>query len=185
MWRFPLQTVAFLLAVALLIGCGGKDPRASVTGKVTVAGKGPLPGGGITFVSAADGERRGSGLISADGTYRVADAPVGECKVLIDNSNLDPAAQKGGMDLPGAGAAPAMKGAPGGAGGGGKSGPTPETKAKMGAAPKDAAVGADMGKSETAGSKYLKISPEFSKSESTKLTATVVSGPNEFNFEVK
>ena len=35
-------------------------------------------------------------LIKADGTYEVPDAPVGECKVVIDNSHLDPSSKKSG-----------------------------------------------------------------------------------------
>lgn len=86
-----------LFAVVGLLGCGGgggsSGPKATVKGKVTVGGKGPLTGGTIQFIPASG--NFGSGIIKPDGTYTVGDAPVGECKVVVDNKNLKVAAGNG------------------------------------------------------------------------------------------
>ena len=85
-------------SVALLAGCaslgcgksgGDKDlPRATVTGKVTLPGGAPLPGGTINFRSTKMTHLIGSGEIQADGTYEAKDVPQGDCKVFIDNFAL-------------------------------------------------------------------------------------------------
>jgi hypothetical protein len=179
-----MRILSLAAGLALLaIGCGG-DKRAEVSGKVTMAGK-SLPGGIITFVSASDSNRVGTGVISADGNYRVGDAPVGECKVVVDNSHLDPAINKKTSSMPGMGPSgmPGMKGGPPGAG---PKGPPADAKGKMSAPPsKDPAPTADMGKAESADSKFAKLDPVYSKHDSTPLTATVVGGANTINFEVK
>lgn len=172
-------------AMLVLSGCGS-DRRASVSGKVTVAGKGPLPGGNIRFISVADPNKIGGGQIKADGTYEVPDAPVGECKVVIDNTHLDPATLKGaglpGMMGPGGGMG-GMKGAP--KTGGIASGPKAADKAKMGESPKGTDVPAEMGKSETTGQKFVKIEAGFTRADTTTLKADVKNGANDLNFDVK
>jgi hypothetical protein len=186
-----MKSVLALPAAALalaLTGCGG-DKRAEVTGTVSVAGKGPLSGGMITFVSAADPKRVSSGVIAADGKYRVGDAPTGACKVTVDNSHLDPSARKSGMGgmpgMPGAGRGMGgMKGSPSG-GPPGSKGPPADAKAKMSGPPTKGTETAEMGAAETANSKFLKLDPTFANPESSPLTATVTSGSNDINFEVK
>jgi hypothetical protein len=142
----------------------------------------------ITFVSTTDPNRVSSGTITSEGTYRVGDAPVGPCKVMVDNSHLDPAVLKksaGGMPMVGAGpgSMAGMKGAPGALGR--PSGSSPEIKAKMGAPPKTAGSTAEMGKSDTADQKFLKIDKSFASPESTTLTATVNDSGGTIDFEVK
>lgn len=93
-----LNVFRFLPLVALigLLGCGGgggSGPRAIVKGKVTVGGKSPLTGGTIQFIPTTG--NAGAGIIKADGTYSVTDAPVGDCKVVVDNKNLKVAAGNG------------------------------------------------------------------------------------------
>lgn len=175
---------AFLLAA--LTGCGG-DKRADVSGKVTVAGKGPLTGGTITFISAADAKRAASGVIAADGSYRVAEVPVGECRVTVDNSQFDSSSRKAGgmpgMGPPGSGM-PGMKGMPGGGAPGAK-GPSADAKAKMGAAPNGVGNTSEMGSAETANAKYVKIDHAYATPEATPLKATVGTGSNAIDFEVK
>jgi hypothetical protein len=184
-----MRTLPFAFLVAALItvaGCGDAN-RAAVKGKVTVAGKDPLPGGTIRFELASDPSQVGSGVIRADGTYEISDVPVGECRVTVDNSHLDPNGQSTGR--PGMAGGPGqfkMKGMPGGAAGpvmGGK--PRDAGKAGGGPPPPGAEVPAGMseGKS-TAGTKYLKIDGNFTKTETTPLRATVKRGSNEFNFDV-
>lgn len=185
-----LRLLPALALVGTLVGCGG-DKRATVTGKVTVGGKGPLTGGNIRFVSVADPNKVGGGQIKPDGTYEVNDAPVGDCKVVIDNTHLDPEANKKGGMGPGPGAmGPPMKGmGPGGPGGppGGAAGPKDADKAKMSGGPtKGADVPAEMGaKSEMSGQKYTKIDGSLSKADTTTLTFTVEKGSNTKDFDVK
>lgn len=180
--RFLLRTLPLAVLVAALAGCGG-DKRASVSGKVTVGGK-PLTGGNITFILVSDPNRTTSGLIKPDGSYEVSDAPVGECKVVIDNSHLDPdAIKKGGMGGPGTPAmGPPMKGPAAATGGGG---PKEADKAKMGGPAKGADAPSEMGKSETTGQKYVKIDPAHTKPDSTSLRFTVERGSNTKDFEIK
>jgi hypothetical protein len=184
--RALIRVLPALVLAAAVAGCGG-EKRVAVSGKVTVGGK-PLTGGSIRFVSVADPNRSGGGQIKADGTYEVPDAPVGECKVTIDNSHLDPAANKT-SGLPGmmgkGGAGPGMKGMP--AGPGMATGPKEADKAKMGTGPKEADVASDMnaGKAEHAAEKFIKLDPSFAKVESTPLTFTVEKGPNTKDFDIK
>jgi len=170
--KYATRFVA-LVAVLALAGCG-PHPRASVKGKVTVAGKGPLTGGAIQFVLDSDPTQIAGGVIHADGSYEVLDAPVGECKVLIDNEHL----QKGGK----------MQGpmVPGYLAGGAKAAPAGATS-KMGTSPKGLEVPPGTGEPVGAnGLKYMKINHEFAVADRTPLKATVNRGDNAgVNFEVK
>jgi hypothetical protein len=95
---------SFALAAGLaLSGCGKSgdvEPTSTVSGKVTLAGGVPLPGGTINFRSMTAVHRLGSGEIQADGTYVAKDVPQGECKVFIDNSYLKPAGKEAGGYTP-------------------------------------------------------------------------------------
>ncbi len=188
-----MRTLLFLLAVGtftvLASGCGS-DARAPVKGSVSVAGKGPLTGGTITFISVADSKRMGSGMVEPDGTYSVLDAPVGECKVIFDNSHLDPSGRKGMMSGPpaggGAGAMMGMKGSPKAAAPPGSAGPSAKDKERMGGAPKGADVPAEMSADQVDYSKmkYLKFDPKHTKFDQTPHTYTVVNGSNTVNFDL-
>ena len=163
-----------LLVAGLLLagGCGG-PARTTVKGKVTVAGKGPLPGGNITFALASDEKINGGGLINADGSYEVVTAPIGECKVLIDNSHLDTASKTKGL--------PVVPGGPGMPGGTSKA--PKDTEGKMGSAPTgvDATPGSGPGKLS-----YIRIDSSYSKFSSTPLKSTVTNGKaTPSDFEVK
>ena len=142
---------------------------------MTVGGKGPPTGGTIRFVSVADPTRVGAGQIKADGSFVVSDAPVGECKVVIDNVHLNPSSNKA-TGMPGIagrrGGMPGMKGMPGGGAGAAPSaGPKEADKAKMAAGPKGAEVpeGMNSGKTEHAAEKYVKIEAGYSKPDTTPL----------------
>lgn len=183
-------TLALLLfsLVAVLVGCGS-DRRASVSGKVTVSGKGPLPGGSIQFISASEPNRFGGGLIRPDGTYEVLDAPVGPCKVVIDNSHLDPNRTKasGLPGMPGPGMKPPGPGIPGpGMPPPGIGQPPKEVLTKAGGIPKGVDIPSEMGvKSETSGQKYVRIDPAYTAVETTPLTFEVQPGSNSGNFDIK
>jgi len=77
-----LLTLLLLLGVSL-IGCGPTQGvgKASVSGKVTVGGKAPINGTTIKFIST-DG-KESSSQVDADGSYVLADVPLGECKVVV------------------------------------------------------------------------------------------------------
>jgi hypothetical protein len=143
------------VAIATLLGCSPAPTTGQVSGKVTVAGKGPLTGGTIFFVSAADSKKAGSGTINADGSYDVPNAPLGECKVTIDNL--------------------ALKSAAGGA-------PPPGVGAQAGGVPKGLDISGMGAMGKTA---YIPIDPSFAKSETTTLTATIGKGTNTKDLEVK
>jgi len=190
--RFSLFALGLAVLFALT-GCNS-DRRAPVSGKITVSGKGPLPGGNIRFVSVADPNRVGGALIKPDGTYEVPDAPLGECKVVVDNTHLDPNANKGTAPgtpgtggMPGAGPGmPGMKGAPAPPSIGG-SGPKAADKAKMNSAAKGAEVTSEMsqGKADLSGQKYVKLEAGYAKAETTTLKADIKSGANTYDFDVK
>jgi hypothetical protein len=81
-----------VLIVALLIGllgCGSGNPQragASVKGLVRYKGK-PVTGGTIRlFGKENSGRSFAEGPINGDGTFRVANAPLGSVKVVVDTS---------------------------------------------------------------------------------------------------
>ena len=90
-----------LLPFVLLAGCGSGSGVAdlkgsNVSGKITVAGKGPLSGGTIRFVSATAPDKVITASIGAEGTYQVMGVAPGEYKVSIDNSALQSTTAAGG-----------------------------------------------------------------------------------------
>jgi hypothetical protein len=185
-----LQATA-LIALFAIVGCGS-DKRAPMSGKVTVAGSSVLPGGNILFILVSDPDRVGGGLINADGTYEVSNAPVGDCKVVIDNSHLNPA--KKNMSMPGMsggpGGGPGMKGMPGskmpgGMGAGAKA--PKDSDQKMGEKPEGTEAPSEMreGKNARGGQKYVEFDSTFAAADSTPLRATVPLGGTTLDFEVK
>ncbi len=192
-----LQITVFFALVGL-VGCGGQA-RTNVKGTVTVAGKGALPGGSIRFELISDPSVYGAGQINHEGTYEVTDAPVGECRVIVENEYLKVGSKMAGSGTMPSGGGPGMgKGGPPGGGpgmgrggppgGGGMSGPPDAAKKGMGAVqegPKDAKLDSSMPKNEDAGkTKYVPFNSSFSGSESS-LRYTVVKGSNTYNTEVK
>jgi hypothetical protein len=83
-----------LLVVAACAGlvAGCAPPAGSISGTVQYKGK-PVPGGRIAFL-AADG-RLHPADIGEDGSYTVADVPVGPAKVSVDNQMLRMGQQAG------------------------------------------------------------------------------------------
>ena len=53
---------------------------------VTLDGK-PLPSGSITFISAEDARFRVTAMIQLDGGFKVADAPLGRVRVVIETES--------------------------------------------------------------------------------------------------
>ncbi|MFQ3593934.1 MAG: hypothetical protein SNJ82_12205 [Gemmataceae bacterium] len=170
-----------LVTVFFVSGCGGVS-RTTVKGKVTVAGKGPLTGGNITFVLASNEKIYGGGIINADGTYEVVTAPIGECIVLIDNSHLNTAGKTSAIPtVPVGPSIPGVPGKPGSSPGVSKA--PKDTESKMGSSPSgiDAPGGTNPGKQT-----YMKIDELFSKLGSSPLKSTVTNGKaTPSDFEVK
>lgn len=69
------------LALSCLSGCGKK--QATVKGKVSFKGQ-PLTSGNIAFVDG--GGRIAPGTIKSDGTYLVANVPVGEVTITVQTA---------------------------------------------------------------------------------------------------
>ncbi len=96
-------TVTAALATVWLTGCGNRPvvhaDRATVSGTVTFAGK-PLPGGSVAFISTADPAKRVTGILQEDGTFRVADVPVGKVDVAIDTEPMKIGAPKRYVTIP-------------------------------------------------------------------------------------
>lgn len=175
-----------LIALSALVGCGGRS-TTTVTGKVTVKGKDPLPGGNITFILESDPSVVGGGVIKSDGTFEVLNAPVGVCKVVIDNTNLNASAKSSGMPGAGPGSMPGMMGAPKPPAAAGAGAPPKAAQERMGGPPKGADVPGEMGAEKDNGvKKYVKIDPTYTKPESTSLRHTVAAGENKgVSFDVK
>ena len=74
-----------LLALAVLgvAGCAGGERPASVYGHVSYKGK-PVTSGTVVFVSE-DGKSSYPGQVQPDGSYAIAQAPVGEVRLSFDN----------------------------------------------------------------------------------------------------
>jgi len=82
---------AVLVAILVSSGCqhkpAGRSDRAAITGSVTYKGT-PLRGGTMVFTSASDNAAMATCIIKADGTYSVADAPLGETHVAIETKSI-------------------------------------------------------------------------------------------------
>jgi hypothetical protein len=81
-----LWLAALGLSLSALAGCGSQE-RANVSGKVTFNNQ-PLTAGTVTFYAAPN--LMGTGPIKSDGTYSIADAPVGDVTVLVITPKLGP-----------------------------------------------------------------------------------------------
>lgn len=87
-----------LLAVLLIVGCGGGP--ASVAGKVTSGGK-PVVRGSVVFLTAAN--QAVSAEIQPDGSYQISEMPAGPVKVAVSSPEQPGASnEKGGRVMPGA-----------------------------------------------------------------------------------
>lgn len=89
------RLIVFVGVIACFVATTGCSPqraqradRAIVSGTVNFKGK-PVPGGVITFTASESGNTAG-GMLKADGTYYIEDAPFGENKVTIDPEAVKP-----------------------------------------------------------------------------------------------
>ena len=81
---FGRRLLGAAAATLLLLGTTGCKKTATVTGTVTLDGQ-PLGAGRISFL----GDKQAAAAdIQADGSYTATGVPVGDVKILIDNSML-------------------------------------------------------------------------------------------------
>ena len=89
-WWLLLPAVVMLFSAGAA-GCSGRrqsaDHRAAVSGTVTYQGK-PLRGGSITFISETQPEMRVTCMIQPDGSFSVADAPIGNVLVAVETHSV-------------------------------------------------------------------------------------------------
>jgi hypothetical protein len=101
-WSFSFSTA--LVAIVLVSGCDTKGPRALVKGNVKFANK-PVKFGTVTFHGAD--KRTASATIKDDGTYEMADAPVGDVTITVTAPSSGPGGPVGpGKPPPGMGKMP-------------------------------------------------------------------------------
>ena len=85
------------LLIVACFGCANVESvdatSAIAIGKATLDGD-PITGGMITVISHDNPSRRATGILRPDGTFRLAGAPLGKCRVVIDTTSVqagDPA----------------------------------------------------------------------------------------------
>lgn len=163
---FPRRAIVATALLACLGGCsgGGGPPSGTVTGKVTIDGQ-PVTGGSIRFhPTATDTKSKPSGgVIGADGSYSVPDAPVGACKVTVDTGVAKGAPVKNEPKGPGADIMKKMQGPPAGM----------------------PAMGGGNGPGFVSGTKAIPIEPTSPSTSTKPPCAEVKPAPKTFNFEVK
>ena len=151
----------------------------------------PLPGGTITFVPEGGGSVA-SVWINPDGTYEI-EAPLGECKITIDNRNVGvtpapPVGAGGGGNAPPAGSGP-KGGSPGGVmtgppGGAGKSGAPPKDKGgEIGNRMKEAGQ-SPTGSGSVQPGTLKPINAKYYKTETSGLSLGVKSGSQSFDIKL-
>ncbi len=156
----PLVLVPAIVAV-IAAGCGGTNPNApaSISGSVNYKGK-PVPGGSVQFYSTTGTPY--SATIGADGTYSVADVPLGDLIVCVETESVNPVHKaSAGKD---AGRREAMMGdrkPPAGQGGGGSAAPSGDE------------------------AKYVKIPDKYAKSKTSPITYPVKPGRQVYNIELE
>jgi len=83
------------MSLALVLFAGCSKSKGTITGKVTLKDGTPVPVGNITFWGA-DNRPAGGSQLKSDGTYNIADAPVGDVKVTIET----PPPRMGPVNMP-------------------------------------------------------------------------------------
>lgn len=148
----------FCFSIIAVVGCGAKNPLApaSISGGVSYKGK-TVTGGSVQFVTL--GGTPYSSSISVDGTYAVADLPIGEMAIVVETESINPAA-KGttGKDADRRNAMMGERKGPNAGGGGGASALQPQ---------------------------YVKIPEKYSKAKTSPLTYTVKNGRQVYSIELE
>jgi hypothetical protein len=84
--RMVFSGILGILTMVSATGCG--NPLGTVTGKVYYKNE-PLKGGTVVFVTV-DGKTGGRSDIAEDGSYSIADLPVGEVRIAVETRSLKP-----------------------------------------------------------------------------------------------
>jgi hypothetical protein len=142
-------------------GCGG-GAAATVSGKVLYKGA-PLKGGNVTFVST-EGKTSISAAIKEDGSYQLANVPVGAVKICVETESLRSQVTRSMSKGPGT------------------SGVPPSYKAPPGASEQ---TGYKPPEPQDTSSRYVQIPPQYAKADTTDLTYTVKSGSQSHDVELK
>jgi hypothetical protein len=156
----PLLVVPIILTV-IAAGCGGSNPNApaSISGSVNYKGK-PVTGGSVQFYTQSGTPY--SAAIGADGTYSVADVPLGELIVCVETESVNPVHKAStGKEASQRQASMGNRQPPAGQGGG--SGGTPSGEEP----------------------KYVKIPDKYAKSKTSPLTYTAKQGRQVHNIELE
>jgi hypothetical protein len=157
-----LCTMLFAPALLALVapGCGTTNPvaPASISGSVTLKGK-PVTGGSVQFYTQSGTPYSAS--IAADGTYSVADIPLGETIVCVETESINPVHKASkGKEAAGREAMMGGRQAPSGQGGGG-------------------------GGSKSEEGKYVEIPKKYSNPKTSPLTLNVKNGRQVHNIELE
>jgi hypothetical protein len=153
----------FALVLGLLAGCSGTSrPTAHVSGKITYKGE-TVKGGNIQFIGKGDAPPARA-TITKDGTYEIADAPVGDFLVSIETESMNP--HKAG---PTYGQAMAKK----------AKGPVMDPSKMAGDS------GGGMMSPEEMAARYVKIPDKYNNPNKSGLTATFKPGRNTVDFPLK
>ena len=87
---FQKYSCVMIACAVALTGCSqetAEPTSAIVIGTASVDGK-PASGGMLTLSSVDDSRKRATGFVRMDGTFRLAGAPIGKCKVALDTSEM-------------------------------------------------------------------------------------------------
>ena len=111
MMRHTIRLATLAIALVVLVGCGVGTNRkpATVSGNVSLAGKGAVTGGNITFTPTSAPDKARTGAIKGDGTYSITDVARGECKVSVETASLKTMMAAPSMDMGGGTSGPAPK----------------------------------------------------------------------------
>ena len=91
------RIVALSIGFLLLLGCGPKNTKSVVSGKITYNGH-PVNGATLLLYPTIAGQGAEVSIpVAQDGTFRTADVPVGEYKVVVQANAGDPGPSTKGM----------------------------------------------------------------------------------------
>jgi hypothetical protein len=89
------RIIAVSIGLLLLLGCGGKEGKSTLSGVITYNEK---PLNGATLLLFSPGSKDGIPIpVAQDGTFRSADVPQGEYKVVVHGAIGSPGPSTKGM----------------------------------------------------------------------------------------
>ena len=101
--QFPIGACVLLASLLVSGGCehkpSARPDRAAVYGSVKYKGQ-PVLGGVVSFFSANDSTAMARCIIKVNGTYMLADAPMGATMVAIDTNSIITGAPERYVEIP-------------------------------------------------------------------------------------